>query len=160
MIYQPGDVLLYSHTGFYDWLIRVKSWSKVSHCEVVAIGGLTPLRIVGSRNGQGVDVYPFDPTGLKFVMRPLLPFDYDRANAWFRTVQGQPYDWLGLLAFESAKLQGRENGKMFCSEFATRYLRAGGIDPFNAYDADGIAPGEFVKSAVFTKINPAAVEAV
>lgn len=160
MIYQPGDVLLYNRPGLYNWIIRAKSWSAVSHCEVVAIGGATPLRVVGSRNGKGVDVYPFDSKGLKFVMRPLLMFDYEAANAWFRTVQGQGYDWFGLIAFASAKYQGRENGKMFCSEFATRYLRAGSIDPFNAYDADGIAPGEFLKSPVFTKIDPAAVEAV
>ena len=67
------------------------------------------------------------------------------------------------------KLQGRENGKQFCSEFAARYLRRAigarvhhpaaregngetlavlGLDPFNGYDADGIAPSEFRKSAL------------
>jgi hypothetical protein len=35
---------------------------------------------------------------------------------------------------------------MFCSEFVVRFLRAGGFDPVNGYDADGIAPGELCKS--------------
>src|SRR3712207_7174694 len=51
------------------------------------------------------------------------------------SVVGQKYDWFGLLAFTSARFQGQENGRMFCSEFATRYLRAGNVDPFNGYDA-------------------------
>jgi len=152
MIYLPGDVLLFSRGGVYGRLIQIKTWSRISHCEVVSIGGEIPT-IVASRNGIGVNEYEFDPNCLAYVMRPLGFFDSCRANAWFSTVKGQKYDWLGLLAFESARWQGKENGRMFCSEFVVRYLRAGDIDPFNGYDADGIAPGEFLKSSVFTRID-------
>jgi hypothetical protein len=153
--FQPGDVLLFSRQGFYNRLIQIKTWSRVSHCEVIAMGGplLAHPMAVASRNGQGVGYYALDLTGLYCVLRPTVPFDAKAAWEWFLTVNGQGYDWLGLLAFTSAKLQGRENGKMFCSEFSTRYLRAGGVDPFNGYDADGIAPSEYLKSPLLQRIG-------
>lgn len=141
--FRPGDVLLYSGDSLFGLLIQIKTWSRYSHCEVYDGDGKT----VASRDGLGVARYPLRTDGLRVILRPLGKFDVDRARLWFETVNGQPYDWLGLLAFTSAKRQGKENWKMFCSEFATRYLRAGGIEPFNGYDADGIAPGEFMKSS-------------
>lgn len=145
---QPGDVLLYSGDGFFSTLIKLKTWSTVSHCEVYDGYSFS----VASRDGKGVGRYPFREDGLIAVLRPIAPFDTFTAHTWFTTVDGQEYDWLGLLSFTSAKYQGQENGKMFCSEFATRYLRAGNVDPFAGYDADGIAPGEFLKSVALRTI--------
>ena len=139
---RPGDVLLYSGGSLFSRLIQMKTWSRYSHCEVYDGDGWS----VASRDGIGVGRYPLRVDGLRVILRPVAKFDPIAARAWFATVDGQPYDWFGLLAFTSAKRQGRNNWKMFCSEFATRYLRAGGVDPFNQYDADGIAPGEFMKS--------------
>jgi len=34
---QPGDCLLYRTKGFWSWLIRVKTFSSVSHCEAVVV---------------------------------------------------------------------------------------------------------------------------
>ena len=137
-----GDILLYSGKGCFSRLIQMKTWSRYSHCEVYDGDG----KSVASRDGIGVGRYPLRVDGLRVILRPLAKFDAEKARLWFDTVDGQPYDWFGLLAFTSAKRQGRENWKMFCSEFCCRYLRAGGIDPFNGYDADGIAPGELIKS--------------
>jgi hypothetical protein len=159
-LYQPGDVLLYARQGIYNRLIQIKTWSRVSHVEIVSfpsVNGYAPL-VVASRNGIGVGQYQFDRAGLYCVLRPIAPFDHWAAMDWFwEHANGQGYDWLGLLAFFSAKLQGRENGRMFCSELATRFLRAGGVDPFNGYDADGISPGEFLKSPAFRRIDEEAV---
>lgn len=140
--FKTGDVLLYSGGSFFSRLIQFKTWSRYSHVEIYDGDG----KSVASRDGLGVARYPVRLDGLRVILRPLAKFDADKARAWFDTVNGQPYDWFGLLAFTSAKRQGKNNWKMFCSEFATRYLRAGGIDPFNGYDADGIAPGEMIKS--------------
>lgn len=140
---RPGDVLLYTGGSFFSRLIQFKTWSRYSHVEVYDGEGLS----VASRDGQGVGRYPLRMDGLRVILRPLGKFDVEAARAWFPTVDGQPYDWFGLLAFTSAKRQGKNNWKMFCSEFACRYLRAGGVDPFSKYDADGIAPGEFIKSS-------------
>lgn len=142
---RPADVLLYRGGGIFSAIIRVKTWSHYSHCEVNDGRGVS----VASRDGKGVGRYAHRADGLSVVLRPYADFRLEAARAWFETVDGQGYDWLGLLAFSSAKLQGKDNGRMFCSEFTTRYLRAGGIDPFRGYDADGIAPGEFVKSPIF-----------
>jgi hypothetical protein len=145
-----GDLLLYSGSGMFSKLIRIKTWSRYSHCEVVDGFGLS----VASRDGLGVGRYPFRSDGLAMVLRPDGKFEYRKARQWFKTVDGQGYDWLGLLAFTSAKYQGNDNKRMFCSEFTTRYYRAGGFDPFNGYDADGIAPGEFAKCPRFKVLWP------
>lgn len=145
---RDGDVLLYSGSGLFSKLIKFKTWSRISHCEVYDGHGWS----VASRDRIGVGRYPVRFDDLVAVLRPLDVFDVRTARRWFVTVDGQGYDWMGLLAFMSAKYQGRDNARMFCSEFATRYLRAGGCDPFNGYDADGIAPGEFLKSPTFAEV--------
>ncbi len=160
---KAGDVLLYSGKGWIDRAIQAKTWSRYSHCEIYDGGGYA----LASRNGIGVSRYPVRLHGLLAIMRLRVPFDMQAIRDWFDSVDGQPYDWWGLLAFTSAKIQGRENFKQFCSEFVARALRVGigaktdhpgakkgdkralealGLDPFNGYDADGIAPSEIRKS--------------
>ncbi len=160
---KPGHVLLYGGTGFVNRLIQAKTWSRYSHCELYDGGGYS----LASRNGQGVGRYPVRLDGLLAIMSVRAPMDMDAIRNWFDTVDGQPYDWWGLLSFTSAKIQGRENFKQFCSEFLIRALRVGigamcehpsakkgdkralealGLDPFNGYDADGLAPSEIRKS--------------
>jgi len=160
---EPGDVLLYGGSSPINRLIQIKTWSRYSHCEIYDGNGWS----LASRNGLGVGRHPARLDGLLAIMRVRVPMDMEAVRDWFETVDGQPYDWWGLLAFTSAKIQGRENFKMFCSEFCVRALRAGigaktehpnaqkgdrralealGLDPFNGYDADGISPGEIRKS--------------
>lgn len=167
---RAGDVLLYSGDGLFNRIIRLKTWSRYSHVEVYDGLGFA----LASRNGIGVGRYPVRLEGLTAIYRPRPPIHMNTARAWFTTVDGQGYDWFGLLAFTSAKIQGRDNGKMFCSEFAARLLRhaiggmtehptarkgnarvlaALGLDPWNGYDADGIAPGEFAKSALLLEVS-------
>lgn len=153
MMIRAGDVLLYSGTGFFSKLIKVKTWSAISHVEVSIGNGYS----VASRDGQGVGLYPHRATELVAILRPKGPFDVTAAMRWFQTVDGQGYDWLGLMAFYWAKWQGKENGKMFCSEFAVRFLRAGGVEPFTPEtDADAVAPGEFLKSGALLRVDRAA----
>jgi hypothetical protein len=154
---QPGDVLLFNRDGLYNRIIRIKTWSRVSHVEVVSFAspvvGAPPL-IVASRNSKGVAQYTIDTHGLYCVLRPRQPFDIAKAMEWFWSeANGQGYDWIGLLSFTSAKFQGKENGKMFCSEFAARFLRSGGIDPFLGCDADAVAPSDFLKNSAFIRID-------
>lgn len=149
---RPGDCLLYWGNSLFDWAIAIKTWNKIAHVEVYRGKGEN----LASRNGIGVSNYPLRISGLAYVLRPGSPFDLEKANVWFYKVKGQKYDWLGLLCFTLAVRQGSPN-KMFCSEFATRLYRAGGFKPFaDAYDADLIAPAQFLQSPAFDPVWKAA----
>lgn len=149
MLLQPGDLLLYARRGFWARAIQIKTWSRISHVECC----VSATDVVASRDGRGVARYALTRDGLDAILRPRAPFDLDAALRWFATVDGQGYDWLGLLAFFWARWQGRDNQRMFCSELATRWYRAGGVEPFTPEtDADAVAPGEFLKSGAFRRV--------
>lgn len=146
---QPGDVCLFNRNSFFNLLIKIKTWSRFTHCEIATElpgphGGLV---MAASRNGQGCGLYALDSRGLDVILRPNThaSFDNTRALQWFlaNRVHEQGYDYLGLINFTYARLVGADNGKMFCSEFATRFLRQGGLDPFPRGNADAIAPSQF-----------------
>lgn len=144
---QPGDCLLYRGRGFFSWLIRVKTWSAVSHCE----GVVSPVEAVAART-HGVRRYPLTGAHLYAILRPLEPFDLKAAMAWFAEhANGQRYDTWGLLRF--FLLGGPSLDKQFCSELLTRWYRAGGIHPFaDGYDADLTSPGMFLSSPKFIEL--------
>jgi hypothetical protein len=146
---QPGDVMLYRPTGIFGRLIALKTWHAISHVEV-AVG---PGKAIASRDALGVNEYPIRWAQLAAVLRPdPARFDMAKAMEYFKTVKGQPYDFLGLLAFFRTK-GAATNGKQFCSEFATNFYRAGGLDPFDGEAAQTVPPFYFDKLADgFTKI--------
>lgn len=149
-LFRPGDVLLYSGTGVLSWGIKVKTWSRFSHVEVYDQEGTT----VASRDGKGVNRYVFSEKNLRAILRPRTPpaIDFDAGRQWFRTEAiGQPYDWLGLFAFFSARAQGSKKQAMFCSEFAARYFKKCGYCLFFG-DSDAIAPGEFWKNPLLSLV--------
>lgn len=136
----PGDILLFDHNGFFSRLIKFKRGERYSHVEVFKGGNKT----LASRNGLGVAEYDLNVDGLAAVYRVKLKYALNMRQGleWFKTVDGQGYDWMGLLSFAWAKYQGRENGKMFCSEFLMRFMRACGVDLFSREtDADAVSPG-------------------
>ncbi len=141
---KPGDVLLFNRRSFYNWLIRIKTWSKYTHCEVVVRTSIGS-GVFASRNGIGCGLYSYDLSGLSAVLRPIHPFDQNEALTWMleNDVHNQGYDYLGLLNFAYARRVGQDNGKMFCSEAAVRFLREGGVDLFPRNDADTISPRDF-----------------
>lgn len=146
---RPGDCLLYRSGGLVGWIIKIKTWHAVSHCEAY-IGGGRSVASRGPQDGKGgVGTWDLRLDGLAHILRPIDRFDLARAAAWFKTVDGQKYDFLGLLCFTLAVKQG-DPGKMFCSEFLTRWYRAGGLEPFQRdEDADKIAPCQFLLSPRF-----------
>jgi hypothetical protein len=144
----PGDVLFYDKPSFFNRLIKLKRGEKYSHCEVFEGGDGT----YASRNGVGVGRYYLSMEGLAAIyrMKDCKDFELEKGVAWFWSkdatgryiVNGQGYDWVGLLSFSWAKFQGRENHKMFCSEFVVRFFEACGVPLFAAdVDADAVSPG-------------------
>jgi hypothetical protein len=148
-ILQPGDAILYFRRDFFDWIIALKTWTKVAHVEIYR----GAQKSYASRNGIGVDIFPLRLEGVAAVARPKQPLDWLSADKWFETeARGQPYDWLGLLCFTLARRRG-ERKKMFCSEFATRFYRAAGLAPFDPrWPADHVPPSFFLVSPTFDVI--------
>lgn len=141
---RPGDCLLYSGSGLFSFLIKVKSFSRVSHTEVYIGAG----RAIASRDGQGVDNYPLRTKGLVEVLRPNEPFDLNAALQWYGTVRGAKYDVLQLFVFLSAGRKQLEDEKaFFCSELASAFYRKGGFFPFaQRYPTCAVTPGMFRSS--------------
>lgn len=149
---QFGDVLLFAHAGFFSDIIRLKTWSKITHVEIC----LDPMsRNLASRNGQGINIYPWD--GSVFEIRrpvgkgwPKGGLDKETALTWFNSVKGQPYGWYDLLEFCGIKLTGMG---MICSQFADVLLQKAGFDAFPArYAAGRIAPRDFDVSEALTDL--------
>lgn len=114
-----------------------------------------------SRDGLGVAIYPLRTQGLSFVLRPTAPFNLREALTWFFAhAEGQRYDWLGLLRFawRAKVVPNRFDNRQFCSEFAARFYRAGGFDPFNKQDADAVAPFMFLYCPFFLQVYPATLD--
>ena len=134
----PGDLLLFKSPGFFSKLIRFKTGGHYSHVEVYVGNGT----VWASRDGQGVNAYPLDLSYVAAVLRPRGLLEWQPGIRWFNSVaKGQKYDWLGLLNFYIAKWQGKENRRMFCSEFIVRLFRAFNFPLFPpTVDADGVHP--------------------
>lgn len=147
MSLEPGDVLLYSGGGLAGWLIKLKTWSDVSHVELYVGGG----RAFASRDGIGVRTFDARAAGLYAVLRPVVPVNLEAAAAFHATCTGQGYDWIGLLRF--VRIGKESKGRQFCSEYVTRLLRAGGVHAFGpGYDADLVSPGMFLSSPVLVPV--------
>lgn len=156
---RAGDQLLYrpqrfdlKHPGWiFGALIRFKTWHNVSHCELYIGKG----KSAASRDGVGVGLYPLRTSELAYILRPTQSLDWAAFWKWFYTVNGQAYDWVGLVRFAWFKsIPTTHNDKMFCSEFLTRADRALGVNAFNPdEDADAVAPASFLLSPNLVSVS-------
>jgi hypothetical protein len=134
---KPGDCLLYRPVGIIGWTIATKTWHRWGHVEIAVKPGVS----IGARS-DGVNYYPLRWAQLGAVLRPTQPIDIPKAMAWFEAnAKGQAYDAWGLFRFFVIGKQSLD--KQFCSEMATRWYRAAGMEPFHGMDADLIPPGWF-----------------
>lgn len=137
--------MLYSPKGVFGWFIRIKTWHPVAHVEIY-MGG---CQSAASRDGQGVGRYPWRDTELLHVLRPNVPFDLVKANAYVDLMNGTPYGWWDLLNFSGWHVDTKG---IVCSPFATLLLRAANIPVFNDEDPNVIAPFQFLTSEYLTKV--------
>jgi len=146
----PGDTFIYGRAEIYDLAICIKTWCwDACHVEIYAGDGMS----MASRNGKGVNLYPFRREQLTYVRRPNMTFNYANGRKWFNDVaRGQKYDWLGLLCFTLAVKQGSPN-KMFCSEFWKNFFHETGLDVIAPeWSADATAPAQCRHTPVLTTI--------
>jgi hypothetical protein len=133
-----GDFLLYHKEGVFNEVIDIKTASDVDHIEVYIGDGAS----LASRNGIGVNLYPYRADGLIHVRRPVQPFVFAQAEAWFATVKGAPYGWGDIL--EQANIANTLPG-MDCSHFAACLAEAAGCPQFDEnYPKDKITPRDFL----------------
>lgn len=138
---RSGDVLLYSGRGIFSTLIKLKTWSSISHVEIV---GYDPTTSYASRDGIGVGTYDVRRHDLVMVVRPRRRVRVEAMRSFHERCCEPPqkYDYWGLLRFFNFK--SPKHDRQFCSEYAVRLLRAGGIIPFaEDCDADSVPPGWF-----------------
>ncbi len=155
---QPGDICLYFTPGnrvsegiaFAEGVATMAG--KVSHVEVYA----GDRQSWASRDGIGVDLYPFRSDGLVTVRRPFGTFDEQRAAAEFAHLRHTPY---GSLDNGDNLLQAgidRGNGTMNCSHFASVLLEKAGVPQFDHdFDARYIVPADFLKSRASLRVYQA-----
>ncbi len=145
---QPGDLLTYGPSGIFGWIIRIKTWHPIAHVETYIGNGMS----VASRDEIGVGQYPLRLEQLNGIYRPKEAFNLQKGLDWFKTVNGQKYDWFGLLCFTDLIDRGSKN-KMFCSEFCTNLYREMGIEPISIHERpEEVAPFELAESPSFTRI--------
>lgn len=143
--WQPGDCLLYTPAGAFGFLITLKTWHAISHVEVYDGEGYA----WASRDGLGVARYPHREDHLAGVYRPIPPFDLAAGRAYAQRMIGTPYGWAELLAFVGISVRG---SGVFCSQFATAWYRAAGLDPFPSEDDRRVAPFEFAINPDFRRL--------
>jgi hypothetical protein len=138
---QVADLLLYSTPELVDDIIEWKTGDNVAHIEVYVGNGLA----WASRNGVGVNEYPFRDTGLVYVRRPKLLPDMIEARKWFEDgVRHLPYGFCDILATMNIKSSGRG---VDCSHFVAAFCEIAGCSQFDAsYPKNKITPRDFKTS--------------
>jgi hypothetical protein len=151
----PGDCLLYFNpNSVAHFLIALKTWHRIGHVECY----LGECNSIGARPHTGVYRYKTERRNLTGVLRPSRPVDLRESVQWCeRSAIGQGYDWLGLVRFAWKAQVLPEvwaESLQFCSEFATRFYRRGGLDLFPREDADAVAPFQFAVHPLLDPVTP------
>lgn len=150
----PGDCLTYGVSGWGSWIahpferaVQLSTASPVYHVEVY-VGDFRSI----SADYRGVDVFPVNQVRdrLRDVLRPRARLNLAAGLAWFaREARGDAYDVWGLVGFGLA----RDNPRAWiCSELATAFYRACGLDVFPGEAAERVYPGRFLTTPLFTRI--------
>lgn len=145
-VLQPGDLLVYSSSGFFGWLIKKKTYSHYTHVAIYVGHG----KQREFKEGVGAREVPLNIKDLVMVRRPKGFWDKAKSDGFWNEIKDQAYDYLGLFFSFIAVRQGRKNNKMFCSEYVARDygISVEGEPLFSEdVDADGVSPGDIVRSS-------------
>ena len=134
---QTGDILLYGDASLLSWLIRTRTWSDVSHVEVYAGDG----KSMAART-DGVGMYQLRLAGLRRVLRPVAPFDFNAGLSWFfKNADGKAYGWMDMWRFYGRNV---ETKGWICSEFTDYFFQAAGLPLFNTdYPEGAVCPRDY-----------------
>jgi hypothetical protein len=165
----PGDLIAFSGRGLVSNLIKLFTFSRVSHVGVM----LTSNLIIESTSLDGFKGVTMNPLSRRLEiypgrvwLYPLAPgprakFDYPAFHGFLTSMEGRPYDFkqcLGMIWKPLTRLprpfclpfyNWEDLSKVFCSELAAAaYQKAGVLDP--ALDFSEISPADLAKSPIFS----------
>jgi hypothetical protein len=142
---EPGDLLVYSGKSPFSFFIRLKTYSRATHVAVY-IGAGEQREF---REFRGAEQVPVRTKNLIAIYRPLAKWSHRKSQIYWDQVKDQTYDYLGVVLSFIARKQGRDNKKMFCSEYVVRDQRVSACGPMliaDHIDADGVAPADIDRS--------------
>lgn len=149
-ILQPGDVLIYSGTGFFSRLIKFKTASEWTHAAVYIGGG----KQREFKEGAGPQEVELRLKNLSLIRRSHCVWSREKSDQFWEEVKTQGYDYIGLFWSFYARVQGRNNDKMFCSEYVVRDSRHSTGCPVvsEETDADAVTPEDLGKSVAYSTV--------
>ena len=140
--FQPGDALLYDDGSFVDKVIKFRTWSDVAHVEIY----LDNYQSSASRPGEGVGIYTTRTVGLRYIRRPIGPFDRLAARDFACKMAGTPYGYADLLRFYLLKFPTKG---LICSQYGDLLWRVGGVVGFDKdYPPGLVCPRDYLLTPV------------
>lgn len=114
----PVRLALYKRPGrWVDKIIRVRTSSPYSHCEVVVAG----LCFTSSNRDGGVRVKPIDlDDGWDVIDLPRA--DPRAVHRLLGLTIGQGYDWIGAIVGRGLDVKLRHSERWFCSQWCAEAL--------------------------------------
>ena len=125
-----------------DWLDKLIAWwtkGKYSHVEIVIneyMYSTSPRDKEVRKKEHIVDNVSWDYVEID------LP-EIKNGFEFFRQVEGEPYDWFGILGFV-LPFQDRTD-RWFCSEFVSNFLKVSGCKKLFKYEPSKISPNKLYK---------------
>jgi hypothetical protein len=100
-----------------DLLIRWRTQSQASHCEIVIDGSM-----YSSYPGTGVRKALFVNSPQKWFLLDLPEVDPKPILAFFEKTKGMKYDWLAVILGQSFYMDLENSHRYFCSEWCAEAL--------------------------------------
>jgi len=166
---QAGDLLLVSGAGGISKAIEVFSDSPYSHAAIVLPAWDDQLLVLQAWT-FGIEIVPLSRALSQFsgpvdVFRAKAPLDLAAFRRAALAFVGRPYDYFGILRLALAILfgfrktaQDRRTCKLFCSEYAQKVYRAGGVELTDIPD-QMVEPGDLARSRVVKYVGTLGIDA-
>ena len=144
------QVVLFTHKGFYDELIRIDSGSEWTHA-ALKFGD----RFLEAYPGVGVrwrDILPgdLDPSVAQVFTVAGMTDEISAAAQDFAVAQlGKPYDWKGIVGISVHEPNDKYDA-WFCSKLVFEALRIGGIPLLQRITCGRVRPSEISYSPLLS----------
>lgn len=145
-ILEPGDMLVYSGTSIFSWLIKKKTYSDYTHVALYVGNGFQRE----FKEFHGAQEVPLRIENLIMIRRPKGFWNKRYSDHLWEQVKDQGYDYVGLFLTFIAVWRGASQKKMWCSEYYARdhkYSVTGEPLFSEVTDADRVSPADCVRSS-------------